>query len=726
MRIKLFLYTNPLLLALIIFAWPALIGAAPPPPSTPVFVSGEILIKMKPHRSMVAAQQLLQTKTLRLMDVSPRSQLMRVAVPPGQEAVQIAAFAARSDVEFVGYNYLIYALDAPNDPDFGQQWSLHNTGPIASGFLPDADIDAPEAWNIFTGNGNTVIAIVDTGVDYTHPDLAANIWTNPNEIAGNSLDDDNNGFVDDIRGYDFYNNDNDPYDDHSHGTHAAGIAAAVGNNGIGISGVNWNAQIMPVKILSGSGTGSIYELEKGLYYAADNGANIINMSLGGTCGTSWNIVQDAIDYAVNKKILLVAAAGNYSHLYDYIFCPAAMDGVMAVAATTTLDLRASYSQYGPQMDIGAPGGNGSPAANNIYSTLPGGGYGTKYGTSMAAPHVAGLAALLWDYTPTLYHTDVESIIEATADDIAPAGWDQYTGAGRINAHTAMQSLNSLQISPPQLAFIFDDISPISSTQTIQLTSQDSANVTWSAVISPSVPWLSLPATTAGAIVNSASPVELTMTATRPAGYGVFSTTVIITGFNAGGQSVGSRTSLVRITNTEKLERLYLPLMLKNVAHLPDILIESLVAASDGVTVTLKNEGMTASENAFWVDVYFNPNQAPQLNQPWDTIAPYGAVWGITESIPVGSYITLTRDSAYFFPSLSSSMPLPADAIVYGLADSINFDTNYGAIRENNEENNLYGPVVSIAGDASQTIMMMTAPSQSNLLLPARQSARHRN
>jgi len=668
---------------------------------------------------------MLQGKNLRLLKVSPRSRLMRVQVPPGQEAALMAAFAARPDVEFVGYNYYVYALDTPNDPSFNKQWPLHNSGPLTDGFLPDADIDAPEAWDTFTGNGNTVIAVVDTGVDYNHPDLAANIWTNPNEIAGNGLDDDNNGYVDDVRGYDIYNDDNNPYDDNSHGTHSAGIAAAVGNNGVGIAGVNWRAKIMPVKILSASGGGTIYELEEGLYYAADNGANVINMSLGGTCGTSWNIIQDAIDYAVSKKILLVAAAGNYYH--PYIYCPAAMAGVMAVAATTSADERASYSQYGPEMDVAAPGGHIGlyPTELRVYSTLPGSSYGYKYGTSMATPHVAGLAALLWDYAPTLYHTDVESIIEASADDIAPTGWDQYTGSGRINADRALKSLGSLQTSPPQLNFLFDDIGPNAVTQTIQIASQDSTNVTWSAVVSPTVPWLSLAATPAGSISIASSPVDLTMTAIRPAGYGVFSTTVIISGFNASGDSLGSRTSLVQVTNTDKLERLYFPMILKNMAYFPDILIEELVASSDGVTVTLKNSGLAASEKGFWIDVYFDPNQIPQLNQPWDTIASDGVVWGVTESIPVGSHLTLTCDGPYFFPELSSSLPLPAGATVYGLADSINFDTDYGAIRENNEENNLYGPVISIAGDASQTIMM-TASGQSDLLLPARQSARHRN
>jgi len=215
---------------------------------------------------------------LKLLAISPRSELVRVQVTPGREAETLAALAARPDVEFATYNYQIYALDTPNDPEFSRQWNLHNTG--QTGGLVDADIDGPEAWDIDSGGSNVTIAIIDTGVYLSHEDLQANIWLNGDEIPANGLDDDLNGYVDDYQGYDFYNNDANPDDDNGHGSHVAGIAAARGNNSRGIAGVSWAARIMPLKILSATGGGNFYDLQEAIYYAADNGADAINMSTG--------------------------------------------------------------------------------------------------------------------------------------------------------------------------------------------------------------------------------------------------------------------------------------------------------------------------------------------------------------------------------------------------------------------------------------------------------------
>lgn len=334
-----------------------------------------------------------------------------------------------------------------NDPYFDRQWALENTG--QRGGNPEADIDALEAWGIETGESDTVIAIIDTGVDYNHPDLVDNIWINKNEIPINGIDDDGNGFVDDVRGWDFVNNDNVPIDDFGHGTHCAGIVAAVGNNSIGIAGVCWNCKIMPIKTLNFLGQAMFLNIGLAIRYAADTGANVISMSFGGR--RSSKLIRDAIDYAYNKDVVLTAAAGNsntFSHHY-----PAAYDGVIAVAGTNNKDRWLNVgnffnkvgSNYGPWVDVAAPGGE-------IYSTMPTylvtmnlGGYKKNYdylsGTSMSAPHVAGLAALILSKKPFLSNDEVKSIISTNVD---PYYSIYYLGTGRINAFKA---LNEHILSP---------------------------------------------------------------------------------------------------------------------------------------------------------------------------------------------------------------------------------------------------------------------------------------
>ncbi|MFM6324178.1 MAG: S8 family serine peptidase, partial [Microcystis panniformis] len=194
----------------------------------------------------------------------------------------------------------------PNDPSFNQLWGLHNTG--QNGGTPDADIDAPEAWDIQTGNPNLVIGVIDTGVDYNHPDLASNIWTNPGEIAGDGIDNDGNGYIDDIHGWDFAYNDNDPSDVHGHGTHISGTIAGKGNNGVGVTGVAWNAKIMPLKFLNDQGSGSTSNAILAINYATAKGVKLTNNSWGG--GVYSQALYDAINAAGQAGALFIAAAGN--------------------------------------------------------------------------------------------------------------------------------------------------------------------------------------------------------------------------------------------------------------------------------------------------------------------------------------------------------------------------------------------------------------------------------
>ncbi|MBI2932800.1 MAG: S8 family serine peptidase [Planctomycetes bacterium] len=344
--------------------------------------------------------------------------------------------ASHPDVEYVEPNFIVRALDVmPDDPSFYQLWGLHNTGQTAG--TVDADIDAPAAWELGTGSAQVVVGVVDTGIDYTHPDLAANMWLNSDEIPGNGVDDDGNGRVDDRYGYDFANNDGNPMDDHYHGTHVAGTIGAVGNNGVGVSGVCWTVRLMALKFLGASGSGSLSGAVSAIQYAIANGAHVLSNSWGG--GGYSQALRDAIAAAHNAGIVFVAAAGNRNT--DAMFYPAGYPNVIAVAATNHNDAKAFFSNYGFHIDVAAPG-------VSVYSTKPSNQYGALSGTSMACPHVSGLAALLKSRNAMLTPDQIEGIIKASADDRGDPGWDPIYGTGRINAHTAMQMVAQGQINLP--------------------------------------------------------------------------------------------------------------------------------------------------------------------------------------------------------------------------------------------------------------------------------------
>lgn len=316
----------------------------------------------------------------------------------------------------------------PDDPDFSKLWGLNNTGQTQG--TPDADIDAPEAWNI-QKTSNIVIAVIDTGVDYTHPDLAANMWKNPGEIPDNGKDDDNNGYIDDVHGYDFVNKDGDPFDDHHHGTHCAGTIAGVGNNNAGVTGVNWQAKIMALKFLNANGVGHASGAIHAIEYATRMGVKITSNSWGG--GTFSNAMYEAIQAAGNAGQIFVAAAGNNYQNNDFNpHYPSGynLDNIISIASTDHKDMLSSFSNYGPVMvDIAAPG-------SNIYSTVPGNKYTTISGTSMATPHVSGVAGLLWSACPDLTPWEIKKTILASADPV-PGLQGKVLTAGRLNAYNAL-------------------------------------------------------------------------------------------------------------------------------------------------------------------------------------------------------------------------------------------------------------------------------------------------
>lgn len=332
--------------------------------------------------------------------------------------------SGRPGVAFVQPDYRVSVANTPNDPAYTSLWGLNNAATAT------ADIGAPEAWNTGTGTGRTIVAVIDSGIDYNHPDLKANMWVNTREIAGNGKDDDGNGFKDDVYGYDFANNDANPMDDNGHGTHVAGTIGAVGNNGLGVSGVAWKTRVMSLKFLDADGSGYMGDAIRALNYAVANGAKVINNSYGG--GGSNPAMAAAIASAKNKGVIFVAAAGNDGSDNDASPAyPANYSGnnVVSVAATDRADKLAGFSNFGrTTVDIAAPGAG-------IYSTLPKGKYGTYSGTSMAAPHVAGALALVWDAHPTWTYRQVIDAVLNTADRVP--GLTTKVATGRLNVAKAI-------------------------------------------------------------------------------------------------------------------------------------------------------------------------------------------------------------------------------------------------------------------------------------------------
>jgi subtilisin family serine protease len=360
---------------------------------------------------------------------------------PGAGTQDVLAWASRQPglLSFEP-DFILHAESLPNDPGFTSQWSLANSASGGYGVV-GADIHATQAWDVTTGSRSVVVGVIDSGIDLTHPDLAANIWTNPGEIAGNGFDDDHNGFVDDVHGWNFVTNTNDVQDGYGHGTHVSGIIGAVGNNGVGVSGINWQVSILPLKFQDDSGLGNTGGAIAALNYATmmrrDYGINIVvtSNSWGNTVGLS-EMLRDAIRAHGEAGITFVAAAGNSGVDCDASpRYPACFDlpNVISVAATDRYDRLASFSNYGAaSIDLGAPG-------VSIYSTRPNGSYGSMSGTSQAAPQVAGVVALLAAARPGITVAQVRAAILGSVDPL-PALAGKTASGGRLNAAAALASL----------------------------------------------------------------------------------------------------------------------------------------------------------------------------------------------------------------------------------------------------------------------------------------------
>ena len=431
------------LAALVATLAPAAVSAARPhdtgaPPSArSEFRDGVVLVGFRAGTSPTAERAILgDVAGTRLATVGAGTRVVRV--PQGRVEATIERLLRRPEVRYAEPDYIYRLAADPGDPSFGQLWGLVNAGQVVDGVsgTPDADIDADLAWDLTTGSAGVVVGVVDTGIDYTHPDLGPNVWSNPGGIGGCSAG---------THGYDAVNGDCDPRDDNNHGSHTSGTIGAVGGNGVGVAGVNWTTSLMALKAFNAAGSATSSSILGAIDFAvaarqAGVNVRVLNNSWGGYEFSQATL--DAIREAGDNDILFVAAAGNYGFPNDWLpFYPCGYDAsnIICVAATDQNDARAYFSNYGTtSVDLGAPG-------VNILSTVAGGGYAYMDGTSMATPHVSGAAALVLALgdRPT---AELKQAILSSVDPVPGLAGAVATG-GRLNVAAALVASGSLPSSP---------------------------------------------------------------------------------------------------------------------------------------------------------------------------------------------------------------------------------------------------------------------------------------
>lgn len=421
--------------------------------AAPEYIPGELVVKLKgvssASRIQAAVIQRLQDRlgTRAVADMESfetDSSLHKIVLSDAKNTRQaLLALSQDAQVEIAEPNFIYRSFGqadfaAPNDPELGRLWGMNNTGQAdSSGQVGKAgsDIGVFPLWQRgIVGSRSVVVAVIDTGVDLTHPDLKENIYINPKEIPGNGKDDDGNGFVDDLSGWNFVSKSNNPNDDQDHGSHVSGTIGARGNNGVGIVGVNWNVSILPIKFLDAGGSGSLQNAVESINYARKMKVNIMSNSWGGG-GFSQTMLK-AIQDAREEGILFVAAAGNESNNNDSTpTYPATynVDNVLSVAATDNRDQLASFSSYGSKtVHVAAPG-------VRVYSTTKNGGYNTFSGTSMATPHVSGVAALLLAAQPQMTYAQIKDRLIKTSQPVTSLR-KRVAAKGRVNAYNALNNI----------------------------------------------------------------------------------------------------------------------------------------------------------------------------------------------------------------------------------------------------------------------------------------------
>ncbi len=549
-----------LLAVALFFFLPCLSFAEEPKPTTtdPAcggmgFKAGEIIVKFREDIPQASIQSLFLVEDLGILDEMDDLGFMLLSVPKGQELEKMEELKRRPLVEYAEPNCLIKVADPiatkphysfrapeifPNDPYLPWQWNLPK-------------IEAFGAWDITTGSEKVVIAFVDSGVDLDHPELKDKIWTNPGEIPGNEVDDDGNGYVDDVHGWDFVNLKGEPQDDYGHGTFVAGIAAAEADNGVLMAGVSWGSEIMPVKVMNQNGETYHWDTAGGIRYAAKNGANIINLSWSLYSYIDPQPLRAAINDAHAKGVLIVAGSGDPNpndpippDEYQY---PAASDHVVSVAAIDRDDGHPNFSTYNDKVDVAAPG-------VDIFSFWPGG-LGWWSSTGLAAAHVSGLAALVWSVNPSLMPDAVESIIESTAVDLGEPGWDEYFGHGRIDASAAVRATPhylEVEYDDPFYFLVCDDSNPPSR----KITNPNTSCSMWS--VTATAPWLSI------SYCEGYTPSSVTVSIDKDSlpGYGLY--TGVITATSTMTSHMNNPQTITATVNYPlQCCRSYLPLLFKN-------------------------------------------------------------------------------------------------------------------------------------------------------------------
>jgi serine protease len=416
-----------------------------------VFTDDELIVKFKPGFAGELTKKIVEAFGLVKVRDSVKANAFSV-FKKGRFAGEIVELMQKllgeAGILNVERNAKAYAFGTPNDPYYSYQWHM-------------TKINTESAWDITTGSG-VVVAVIDTGVKQSLEDLA------------------NTNFV---TGYDFVNSDNDPTDDNGHGSHVAGTIAQSTNNSIGVAGVAYGATIMPIKVLDASGSGSYTNIVDAIYWATDNGADIINMSLGGASGST--AMEDAVNYAWNNGVVVVCAAGNNN--VSSPFYPAAYENCISVSATDYNDNKASYSNYGTTIDIAAPGGDDGDNNGDGYddmvlqNTINSGGTEGYYfmaGTSMASPHVAGVAALVKSVNSSLTNAQIKNILYTTATDIGTPGKDTYFGYGLLNAYAAVVAAQGGGGNVAPISSFTYTTSQLSASFTDQSSDSDGSVVSW--------------------------------------------------------------------------------------------------------------------------------------------------------------------------------------------------------------------------------------------------------
>jgi subtilisin family serine protease len=410
------------------------------------FVPGELLVKMKKGESLSSSLMSEHGLTVQEKIPTKSGNLFRVTTDGKKSlGLLISKLGSNDNVKFAEPNYIYSIEDAPNDPQFGDLWGLNNTGsndPSRTPGTAGADIAAFKSWEIEKGSKEIKIAVIDTGVEYTHPDLAENMWQNEAELNGEEgVDDDGNGYIDDIYGWDFAYGDNDPIDGHSHGTHCAGTIGAVHNNEVGVAGVMADVSIVAIKFLSDRGSGTSANAVKAIQYATSLDVDLMSNSWGG--GGFSQAMFDAIEEASDAGIIFTAAAGNSKSNNDqrpHYPSNYELPNVVSVAAHTAQDTLASFSCYGAEtVHVAAPG-------HKILSTVKNGGYATYSGTSMATPHVSGALGLLLAKEGRMGHEEMRERLMETSEPISSYRRKTISG-GRLNGYNLLTNKRPSRSEP---------------------------------------------------------------------------------------------------------------------------------------------------------------------------------------------------------------------------------------------------------------------------------------